>query len=141
MTVKEPSKACAIVLRGAQLLVFRHPNDGIQFVKGTIEEGETRAEAAVRELEEEAGIRGAAVERDLGVWEAEFKEQAWSFHLCSVDEPLQDEWVHRTEDGGGLNFQFFWHPLDVEPHDEWRPVFRRAFQFVRTQIALNEPGR
>jgi 8-oxo-dGTP pyrophosphatase MutT (NUDIX family) len=134
MAVKEPTKVCVIVLRAAELLVFRHPKAGIQFVKGTIEEGEMRAAAALRELEEESGIRAAAVERDLGVWESQFKEQAWSFHLCSVDKPLPDEWVHRTPDGGGLDFHFFWHPLASEPGDDWRPVFRRAFVFVRESL-------
>lgn len=135
MTVSLAVKACAIVVRGsAELLVFRHPRGGVQFVKGTIEAGEAPPQAALRELQEESGISGARIERDLGVWQSGLKSQLWSFHLCAVEAPLPDKWVHRTKDGGGLDFPFHWHPLDQEPNDEWRPVFQRALEFVRRRM-------
>ncbi|PJX25247.1 hypothetical protein CAP48_04060 [Advenella sp. S44] len=41
--------ACSVVVRtsedGLEVLAFRHPSAGKQFVKGTIEEGETPQEA------------------------------------------------------------------------------------------------
>jgi 8-oxo-dGTP pyrophosphatase MutT (NUDIX family) len=42
----------------------------VQLVKGTIESGETPAEAALRELSEEAGIDDASIVSDLGCWNA-----------------------------------------------------------------------
>lgn len=53
-------KACPIVYRrcdgGAEVLAFIHPSAGKQFVKGTIEPGETPLDAADRELWEESGL-------------------------------------------------------------------------------------
>ena len=54
-----PNKVCPLVFRDRALtllLAFRHPLEGIQLVKGTIESGEQPPEAAPRELEEESGI-------------------------------------------------------------------------------------
>lgn len=41
---------------GGELLLFRHPYAGIQIPGGTVEEGESPAEAALREAREESGI-------------------------------------------------------------------------------------
>ncbi|MBV9701908.1 MAG: NUDIX domain-containing protein, partial [Methylobacteriaceae bacterium] len=49
-------KACPVVLRrrprGLEILVFGHPTEATQLVKGTIEHGEAPASAALRELRE-----------------------------------------------------------------------------------------
>ena len=64
------AKACPIVLRGSpaspQILTFVHPRAGLQIVKGTIATGENPAVAALRELEEEAGIPAATIILSLG---------------------------------------------------------------------------
>ena len=68
-----PNKACPVILSciaGPRILLFRHPLAGVQLVKGTIESGETPAEAALRELSEEAGIDDASIVSDLGCWNA-----------------------------------------------------------------------
>jgi hypothetical protein len=39
-------------------------------------------------------------------------------------------WTHRTTDGGGLDFEFFWHPLISELDENWHPVFKRALEFI-----------
>jgi 8-oxo-dGTP pyrophosphatase MutT (NUDIX family) len=90
-----------------EILAFEHPCAGFQLVKGSIEIGETPSKAAIRELHEEAGITHCEVVADLGIWEARFRGQVWSFHLGSVGEPLPERWLHRTEDGGGQHFRFF----------------------------------
>ena len=63
------TKACPVVAQiidGMEhLLVFKHPLAGYQLVKGTIELGERPSHAAVRELDEESGIRNAQAVRDL----------------------------------------------------------------------------
>jgi 8-oxo-dGTP pyrophosphatase MutT (NUDIX family) len=45
-----------IVHERAHVLLLRHPNAGIQFPAGTIEDGETPATAALREAREETGL-------------------------------------------------------------------------------------
>jgi 8-oxo-dGTP pyrophosphatase MutT (NUDIX family) len=47
-------KVTAFVTRsgdfGVELLLFRHPNEGIQLPAGTVEEGEAPAAAVIREV-------------------------------------------------------------------------------------------
>jgi 8-oxo-dGTP pyrophosphatase MutT (NUDIX family) len=120
----------------SRILVFRHPSAGIQLVKGTIEPGEDPAAAAVRELCEESGICDATVERDLGVWVSGFEDQIWSLHLCSTPTPLASSWVHHTDDDGGLDLMFYWHPLNRAPDHQWHPLFQRALLHVLHRLAL-----
>ena len=51
---------------GLELLLFRHPSDGIQFPAGTVETGEAPEAAALREAGEESGLRGLRLIRPLG---------------------------------------------------------------------------
>jgi 8-oxo-dGTP pyrophosphatase MutT (NUDIX family) len=77
-TKMAPNKACPILFRDpgfSRILVFKHPSTGVQLVKGTIESGEPPADAALRELREEAGISNAKVDRDLGTWVSGFENQ------------------------------------------------------------------
>src|SRR5215467_1477521 len=123
-----PTKACAVLFSDAtysRILVFRHPHAGIQLVKGTIEAGETPEHAALRELEEESGICDATVDRDLGLWDAGFEGQIWSLQLCSTRRRLHGSWVHFTNDDGGLNLTFFWHPVVESTNDDWHPLYQR----------------
>lgn len=57
--------------RGHDLLFFEHPTAGIQIPAGTVEEGESPQEAALREVGEEAGLPVTAlhVRRCLGCTE------------------------------------------------------------------------
>jgi 8-oxo-dGTP pyrophosphatase MutT (NUDIX family) len=54
-----------IVQQQTELLLFRHPNAGIQFPAGTVEEGELPERAVLREVAEETGITGARLEAFL----------------------------------------------------------------------------
>jgi 8-oxo-dGTP pyrophosphatase MutT (NUDIX family) len=125
-------KACPIVTRVADkridILAFRHPMEGYQLVKGTIEIGETIEHAAERELLEESGLVGIA-SGYLGMVEMDEPLQEWHFVVCRVG-PTGDAWTHRTSDGGGLDFDFFWHPLLDEPDENWHRLFKRALAFV-----------
>lgn len=133
-----PTKACPVVLRTVQnhleILAFEHPLAGLQLIKGTIEAGEHPADAAVRELHEESGIEGVAAV-DLGLWESGYEGQVWSLHLCQVAHPLPDTWVHHTQDDGGHDFRFFWHPLDQVPSDRWHRLFRDALSTISERLA------
>ncbi len=63
-------KVTAFVTRtgssGIELLLFRHPNAGIQLPAGTVEEDESPADAVIREVFEETGLRHVTIERALG---------------------------------------------------------------------------
>jgi 8-oxo-dGTP pyrophosphatase MutT (NUDIX family) len=89
---------------GEEVLVFRHPLAGIQLVKGTIEPGEEPRQAALRELEEEAGIRDAEIARSLGTCDLREYDQVWAVFEVKVSIDLPDQWSHWTEDGGGHDF-------------------------------------
>lgn len=135
-----PNKACPVVLSSslpAKILLFRHPQAGVQLVKGTIEKGETPATAALRELAEESGIANARVIQDLGCWDAGHLGQVWSFHLCQVEDALPEHWSHQTQDDHGHPFAFFWAYLDELPYSDCHPVFQRALAHLCETLESN----
>jgi 8-oxo-dGTP pyrophosphatase MutT (NUDIX family) len=137
-------KACPVVLRETsagriEILAFRHPVAGTQLVKGTIEIAESVQRAAERELLEESGLVGTAI-ANLGTLQmSEPEEHEWHFVMCKVEQPAES-WTHWTSDGGGLDFAFFWHPLDQEPDETWHPIFKRALNFIR-HSGWSSPGQ
>lgn len=118
-----------------QILAFRHPLAGFQLVKGTIETGESASVAVLRELSEEAGINFSVIIRDLGIWESGYENQIWALSLCQADG-LPDQWTHHTQDGGGLDFSFFWHSLEITPDDNWHPIYQEALEYIKEIITL-----
>lgn len=128
MRSKNPAvaKACAIVIRTTnsepELLVFKHPLAGIQIVKGSIEQGESVARAAERELLEEAGI-SLATEKLISSWVCQQSKQQWGVCLMASGNHLSDTWSHFCLDDGGHNFSFFWHPLSTGTDAQWHPIF------------------
>jgi 8-oxo-dGTP pyrophosphatase MutT (NUDIX family) len=136
MQMPGPRKACPVVLRRTagviEILAFRHPTAGCQLVKGTIEAGETIPHAAERELLEESGIVGAAIDY-LGAVQMTEPEQEWHFVVCRVGQ-LAETWTHRTSDGGGLDFEFFWHPISQKTNETWHPIFNQALTFIDQHV-------
>lgn len=123
-------KACPVVLRprgGVEVLAFRHPEAGLQIVKGTIEPNETPEQAALRELGEEAGIEGARATGRLG--SLEIGADVWQFVRVQVID-LPERWVHHCQDDGGHDFSFFWHPLAEQPDAAWHDSFKRALRYI-----------
>jgi 8-oxo-dGTP pyrophosphatase MutT (NUDIX family) len=51
---------------GTELLLFRHPNAGIQIPAGTVEEGESFEQAVLREVAEETGLANVRVVKMIG---------------------------------------------------------------------------
>jgi len=96
------------------LLVFESLDErGFEVPKGTVEAGETFAEAAVREVREEAGIEGVRVLRELGTTWYEGEDQR--FLLLATPDGLPEAFEHTvTGDGidGGLRYSFRWLPID-----------------------------
>jgi 8-oxo-dGTP pyrophosphatase MutT (NUDIX family) len=130
------NKACPVVFRDSsmrQILAFEHPTDGIQLVKGGIENGEDGRTAALRELREEAGIANLAIARDLGTWSSGYDNHVWSLHLCTYSPDLPESWTHYCHDDGGHELRFFWHDVHTEAGNGWAPVFRRALTEIRNR--------
>lgn len=118
------------------MLAFIHPLAGRQFVKGSIEPDETPAEAAARELAEESGIHPMTPPVFRGTSTIGPDGQIWHFFDCPTTA-LPDHWQHWTEDGGGLLFDFFWHPLDDMPGSDWHPIFHEAHAVIRRLLGSN----
>jgi 8-oxo-dGTP pyrophosphatase MutT (NUDIX family) len=127
-------KAVPVVFRDSsmrQILAFEHPTSGVQLVKGRIEPGENARAAALRELQEEAGIANTAIASDLGTWHSGHKGHIWSLLLCTFRPELPESWTHHCAEDGGYDFRFFWHDLAEEPGEQWRPQYRRALEAIR----------
>ena len=117
------------------MLLFVHPLAGVQLVKGTVEPGESVCEAAVRELAEESGIEGSSCATDLGAWEQCLPGQVWHFRAMNLpSSALPERWCHQTQDDGGHQFEFFWHPLHGPDPENCHPVYAGALKYLRTQL-------
>lgn len=129
-------KVCPVVLRGApgaeDILAFVHPLAGLQLVKGTLEAGETPLVGALRELEEEAGICGAAGAGP--VWESKRIAEGQIWHFVPIAVPvLPQRFSFETADDGGHVFAFFWWPLAGSPGPEWHEIFVLALAEIRSR--------
>lgn len=120
------AQAGAIAVRGegagAEVLIVRarkNPNQWI-FPKGHIEPGETAAEAAVRELREEAGVVGRAV-RPVGVSAFESGDERvevayFLVQFVATTTPLESRetrWLPIDRAGPVLTFEDTRRLLDV----------------------------
>lgn len=135
-------KAVPVVLRRVgsrvEILMFRHPDAGIQIVKGTVEGGESPDRAARRELWEESGIVDGGIIGPLGRSTSIVDGEHWHFYSCRTGV-LPDGWRRHTDDDGGLEFRFFWQDLSGEPPDRCDPEFLRALRFIRDAIGAGGP--
>lgn len=126
-------KACPVVIRGVSdqldVLAFRHPLAGKQFVKGTIETGEPLAIACERELEEESGL-SAKAEAYLGECFIECQGLTYGFYQMKVTQPVPEQFEHFCADDGGHVFEFFWQPLQSELDEEWHPIFHEIRAYL-----------
>jgi 8-oxo-dGTP pyrophosphatase MutT (NUDIX family) len=118
------SKVLAYIVRGDELLVFRHrdyPEAGLQVPAGTIEQGECSRSAVLREVYEESGLEAVRIVRLLGRYlhnAAPYRDEVHDRHVYHLQptEPLESTWLHyehHPSDGGPpIAFQFFWMRLD-----------------------------
>ena len=130
-------KACPVVTRttdrGLEVLAFLHPLAGRQFVKGTIEKGETPSDAAKRELFEESGLVCPEPMEPLDRAPIGPDQTTWHFYRWH-STGLFDTWSHATKDDHGHTFTFFWHPIDLTLDESWHPTFHEAFSFFASVI-------
>ncbi|MDQ1186091.1 NUDIX domain-containing protein [Agrobacterium larrymoorei] len=130
-------KVCPVVFRetssGREVLGFIHPSAVKQFVKGTVEKGESLQDAAKRELEEESGLVVGSAMIFLGTSPIGPENVSWHF-FAYRGKSLPDSWDHATTDDHSHTFSFFWHPLEQPLSDDWHPVFHQALAFFSPRI-------
>ncbi|WEX74793.1 NUDIX domain-containing protein [Sinorhizobium numidicum] len=130
-------KACPIVTRateqGLEVLAFKHPSAGKQFVKGTIEKGEQPRIAAERELLEESGLVCRSAMEPLGSFPIGRERTLWHFFAWH-SSGLPDRWRHTAEDDFGHTFAFFWHPMKLPLDEDWYPIFHEAYHFFAARL-------
>ncbi len=130
-------KACPVVLRpGREALAFRHPQAGLQLVKGGGHDGEHPADAAERELSEESGLALRPI-RDLGTSQRIEPGELWRVWLMS-EAPLPDTWTHPCADDGGHDFAVFWQRLCSPPPEGFAPRYRRALVHIDAPLPEGE---
>ena len=115
-------KVVAYVTQGDRLLVFRHtrhPEAGIQVPAGTIEEGESPEQAALREAREETGLDDLEIRSALGMRRTRLLvggrpevHVRHFFHLV-LQGKAPARWTHFEEhpsDGrpAPIEFEFYW---------------------------------
>jgi len=117
-------KVVVYCIRQGRLLVMRHldcsaDEVGLQVPAGSIRDGEDRAAAALRELEEETGRTGFTINACLGqsfydISPHRDEVQERFFFLASAPSNIGERWIG-TEDHDGMHpptrFEFFWIPL------------------------------
>ncbi|USA47678.1 NUDIX domain-containing protein [Acinetobacter sp. C26M] len=119
-----------------EILAFQHPLAGSQLVKGTIELYEKYDEAAIRELSEESGVIAEPNPKFIGNFTLKSNQQNWYFYLCELRTDLAETWIHHCQDGGGLDFKFFWYPLNQKPNESWHGSFQEALAFLRDKLIM-----
>ena len=129
--------ACPVALHpdGAlrQIAVFKHPQAGMQLVKGGIKPGEPQMAAASRELYEESGLETRATLL-IGSASDIHPDEVWHFTLCRVVPPIREQWQHYCADDGGHLFHFLWMALDTPAQSGFDPRYLRALDWLRANL-------
>ena len=122
---------------GSELLVFVSLEElGLEVPKGSVQPGETPAQAAVREIWEESGLIGLILIRELGVTLWQDEEQ--HFYLFKTDQALPDQFEHVVtgQDGDrGMRYQYRW--IKVTPALS-QSLVQGSNRFVRELMAALE---
>jgi len=128
--MKPKDRVVAYITRGDRLLVFRHtmyPEAGVQTPAGHPERGESLEDAVIREAEEETGLKGLKMERNLGSKMYDFTEQGAGlerrhFYHLSYASDSPERWLsyeYAPSDGtpSPVEFEMYWIKLETAELD------------------------
>lgn len=155
--LRSVSKVCACVWRnrptGPEMLAFAHPTAGNQIVKGTLEPGEDLALALLRELAEESGLQRDQAGEYMGLLHhggaggiasgGTFEHQIWHLFALEAQGTEPEHWQHTAVgslDEEGLEFQFFWQPLQG-PKPGFAPVYLRVMALLEHHLQVRTGHR
>ncbi len=128
------SGVTAVIVRGDQILLVQRADNGAWTpVTGIIDPGEQPADAAVREVAEEAGVRAAPVRLgSVGVTDLVVYDNGDQSRY--LDLTFRMRWVDgEPYPADGENTQAAWFPLDALPE-------MSAEMLARVESALAEEG-
>lgn len=102
-----------------EILVFQHPEAGLQVPAGTVEAGEAPEAAVLREVLEEAGIARVEIRAKLDTYEL-YRESHRQWHrrhvfLLAPTEALPEAWEQTVVSDGedsGLRLAYLWLGLE-----------------------------
>ncbi|MNR80097.1 hypothetical protein D3C72_108130 [compost metagenome] len=75
----------------------------------------------------------AGIHSYLGLHHPSEQGPNWHVFICHTTETLKERWTHFCNDDGGLEFNFFWHPLFESPSAEWHPLFQELLAFIKSK--------
>jgi 8-oxo-dGTP pyrophosphatase MutT (NUDIX family) len=132
------TSAGGVLIKDNQVLTIKWLSQHtIEFPKGTIDDGETAAETAIREVKEETGYDGEIID-ELGNVVYEFDWTDGNHYMKTVTFYLmrlanEDDPVKNLQ--AGEDFENYW--LDINraeeflSHDDSKEVFRRALKSLK----------
>lgn len=119
-------KVLVYVVREGRLLVFRHADYsyeevGIQVPAGSVRNGESPDDAALREAREETGLTDFKIVRKLG--ETEYDISPYRFEIqrrhvfqLELGEETPERWASQEDHDGAqepTHFECFWIPVEA----------------------------
>ena len=123
-----------------RFLLIRDSYDNWGFPKGHLEEGESPAEAAVRETEEETGLSSLILQGPIRIIDWHFRFRGRHIHkYCHffLLESREGEALPQADEGiTACRWCTLEEALETLSYDNARGVLKRAGEMVRTLVAV-----
>ena len=124
----------------ARFLLIRDSYDNWGFPKGHLEDGETPAQAALRETEEETGLPALILQGPIRIIDWHFRFRGRHIHkYCHffLIESREGEALPQADEGiTACRWCTLEEALEILSYDNARGVLKRAGEMVRTLVAV-----